>query len=254
MLKDLFSNRLFIGALAFFVLCVGGSLLYHQHVKRQTAKALVESEDFQQWWLQRNAKEKPVAAEVAKSDAVSEADRTQEGAVSDTVSTPSEDEQDDFPDFWSLSPEEQQQIFDQFYLQHGLKPPPKGYKYRWKDMGVPLLDENGDPVLQKEDEPWVEIEYGIGFAPTLEEFKRYEKLQDDQGWAESRGDVDEVARLTAEIEALEASAQRMRPLGATSIAVGDEATSKMSRRSREKFNAALREYDLEHLISPYSNE
>ena len=36
MLKDLFSNRLFIGALAFFVLCVGGSLLYYQHVSKQT--------------------------------------------------------------------------------------------------------------------------------------------------------------------------------------------------------------------------
>ena len=36
MLKDLFNNRLFIGALVFFVFCVGGSLLYMQHVKRQT--------------------------------------------------------------------------------------------------------------------------------------------------------------------------------------------------------------------------
>ncbi len=40
MLKDLFSNRLFIGALAFFVLCVCGSLLYMQHVKKQTAEDL----------------------------------------------------------------------------------------------------------------------------------------------------------------------------------------------------------------------
>ena len=38
MLKDLFQNRLFIGALAFFVFCVGGSLLYMQHVERQTAR------------------------------------------------------------------------------------------------------------------------------------------------------------------------------------------------------------------------
>ena len=252
MLKDLFSNRLFLGALAFFVLCVGGSLLYQQYVKEQTAKATAESEDFQQWWLQRNAKEKAVAAEVPPSDVVSEADRTED--VAETASeteTPAADEQDDFPDFSSLSPEHQQQIFDQFYLQHGLKPPPKGYKYRWKDMGVPLLDENGDPVLQKEDEPWVVIEYGIGFAPTLEEFERYEKLQDDQGWAESRGDVAEVARLTAEIEALEASVQRMRPLGAMTTWTSAEAKSKSSQFSKEKMNAALREYDLEHLISPY---
>ena len=40
MLKALFSNRLFIGALAFFILTVGGSLLYMQHVERQTASEL----------------------------------------------------------------------------------------------------------------------------------------------------------------------------------------------------------------------
>ncbi len=38
MLKDVFSNRLFIGVLAFFVLCVGGSLLYMQHVSKQSAR------------------------------------------------------------------------------------------------------------------------------------------------------------------------------------------------------------------------
>ena len=43
MLKDVFSNRLFIGALAFFIFCVGGSLLYQQHVERQVEKQLAES-------------------------------------------------------------------------------------------------------------------------------------------------------------------------------------------------------------------
>ena len=45
MLKDLFSNRLFIGALAFFILTVGGSLLYMQHVERQTARELAVHEE-----------------------------------------------------------------------------------------------------------------------------------------------------------------------------------------------------------------
>ena len=39
MLKNLFSNRLFIGALAFFVLMVVGSTLYLQHVEKQSARA-----------------------------------------------------------------------------------------------------------------------------------------------------------------------------------------------------------------------
>ena len=39
-LKDLFSNRLFLGALAFFVLMVGGSELYYWHVRRTSAAEL----------------------------------------------------------------------------------------------------------------------------------------------------------------------------------------------------------------------
>ena len=45
MLKDLFSNRLFIGALAFFVLCVGGSLLYMQHVEQPSAREMAAHEE-----------------------------------------------------------------------------------------------------------------------------------------------------------------------------------------------------------------
>ena len=253
MLKDLFFNRRFIGALAFFVLCVGGSLLYHQHVKRQTVKALTESDDFQQWWQERKAPSQTVASEVPKSD---EARQVSEGVVEPAVvGAPTDDpESDDTPDFWSLPGEERQRIIDQFYHQRGLKPPPKGYKYRWKEIGVPLLDENGDPVLQKEGEPWVEVKMGVGFAPTLEEYERYQQLYEDQGWAESRGDVAEANRLTAEMEALEASVQRMRPLYTITSWVGAEAESKSSRVAREKLNAALREHGLEHLISPYSYE
>ncbi len=56
MLKDLFENRLFIGALAFFVLCVGGSLLYMQHVAQQGAEELAETQDRIAQW---NEKQKP---------------------------------------------------------------------------------------------------------------------------------------------------------------------------------------------------
>ncbi len=250
MLANIFTNRLFIGALAFFVLCVGGSLLYMQYVKTQRVKVISESEDFQQWWTERNTPPQTGTAEVVKSD---EARQASEGVVEPAViaAPTDEPETDNTPDFWSLSPEVRQQIFDQFYHQRGLNPPPKGYEYVWKDIGVVLLDENGDPVLKKEGEPWVTVKYGIGFAPTLEEYERYEQLQEDLGWADSRGDVAESDRLRAEIEALEASVQRMRPISAMATAVGAEESSKMSRRRKEKYNAALREYDLEHLISPY---
>ena len=45
MLRDLFSNRLFIGGLAFFIFCVGGSLLYMQHVERETAREMAAHEE-----------------------------------------------------------------------------------------------------------------------------------------------------------------------------------------------------------------
>ena len=38
MFRDIFTNRLFIGALAIFIFCVGGSLLYMQHVDHQGAE------------------------------------------------------------------------------------------------------------------------------------------------------------------------------------------------------------------------
>lgn len=45
MLKDLFSSRLFIGALAIFVFSVVGSLLYMQHVERQIVKESTETQE-----------------------------------------------------------------------------------------------------------------------------------------------------------------------------------------------------------------
>ena len=45
MLKELFSNRLFIGALVFFILCVGGSLFYMQQVQQIEAEKLAETEE-----------------------------------------------------------------------------------------------------------------------------------------------------------------------------------------------------------------
>ncbi len=38
MFRDIFTNRLFIGALAIFIFCVGGSLLYMQHIDQHSAR------------------------------------------------------------------------------------------------------------------------------------------------------------------------------------------------------------------------
>ena len=60
MLKDLFSNRLFIGALAIFIFCVGGSLLYMQHVTQKGEKELAETQAHVEQWNERQ-KEQPTA-------------------------------------------------------------------------------------------------------------------------------------------------------------------------------------------------
>ena len=44
MLKNLFSNRLLIGALAIFVLMVVSGMLYMQHVEKQSARELAETQ------------------------------------------------------------------------------------------------------------------------------------------------------------------------------------------------------------------
>ena len=54
MLKDLFSNRLFIGALAFFVLMIVGGTLYLRHIQRQDQIALERTqEQLKQWKAQQ---------------------------------------------------------------------------------------------------------------------------------------------------------------------------------------------------------
>lgn len=255
MLKDLFSSRLFIIMLAFAVLSIGGSLLYLQHVERESAKALAETEAFAKWWKQYNATPENTSSEVPKSADGKRIDvgKTDKQGDVDKVDGTSDSVQqnDKTPDFWSLSPEQRQQIFDQFYLQYGLKVPPRGYDYDWKDVGVPYLDENGKPVLRRLDEPIIRIEMGVGFAPTLEEYEKYEQLMFDAGVAKSRGDVAEAERLKAEIKALKASAQRMRPLSVSSISTTAEQGSKSRRFAKARYNAALREHGLGHLINPW---
>lgn len=248
MLKDFFSNRLFIGALAFFVLCVGGSLLYDQHVKGQTAKALAESDDFLQWWQERTAKEKAVAAEVVEAE-------TDTGGH---VHADEGGQGQELPPFEpsEYSPEELQQIFEQFYTQRGLKPPPRGYDYRWARKNVPLLDENGNPILHKIGDPIVELEIRVGFAPTREEYERLNQLYIEESRAKKKGQVATANKIAAEIEALTASVQRERPFikRVTRLAPREEYENdpkKSQRVAKEMLNAALREYGLEHLILPY---
>ena len=250
MLRDIFTNKWILGGFALLIIIAAGCYVFYQvstaPYKIEAAEALEETDEFIQWWKKRNATPKNISSEVPMSDDGKQVDVGMSDKTSDEVQVT-----DNTPDFWSLSPEVRQQIFDQFYLQRGLKRPPPGYVYRWKDIGVPLLDENGNPVLHKRGEPYVDIQMRVGFAPTREEYERYKQLQEDQGWAEARGDFTEADRLAAEIDALEAAVQRVRPVHVITTWVGAEAKAKAAQVSKEKLNAALREHGLEHLISSY---
>ena len=248
-----------IAALTIFVIAAGVFIYWQLATVQQFKKEAAQNEKLLE------EMRKPVESQAQPADATGaagEATRISDNRKAEQVAA--EDQQvdgslpngqkagntPDWHSYWhSLTPEQQQQIADQFYIQFGLKPPPRGYDYHWKEPGVPYLDENGAPVLRRLDEPIVEVTMGIGFAPTLEEFKRHEQLVDESIAAHGRGDVAEAARLDAEIEALEASAQRMRPLTVRSTWSTAEAKSKSRQFAKEKFNAALREYGLEHLIN-----
>ena len=60
MLANIFKNRLFIGALVFFVLCVGGGTLYMWHVEHEDAEYASEMQDSLNQWNTKQ-KEQPTA-------------------------------------------------------------------------------------------------------------------------------------------------------------------------------------------------
>lgn len=86
MFKELFSNRLFIGALAFFVLCVAGSLLYMHHENQKGAEYAAETRDRVAEW---NAKQNPTtegkAGETSQGGHVHENGTSHEGPLDVSV-------------------------------------------------------------------------------------------------------------------------------------------------------------------------
>lgn len=89
MLKDFFIHRLFIGALVLFVLCVGGGLLYMQHVKVQSAREFAETQERIKQWNERQkqqtAAESPKKTEVPIVEQPAEGGDVQDDGMSDEV-------------------------------------------------------------------------------------------------------------------------------------------------------------------------
>ena len=55
MLRDLLSNRLFMGALVFFILIIIGGTFYLKHVERQTQREMANTEAAIKQWNEKNA-------------------------------------------------------------------------------------------------------------------------------------------------------------------------------------------------------
>ena len=60
MFRDILKNRLFIGALAFFIFCVGGSLFYYSHQMQKGAEYQKETEERVRQWNEKQTEE-PIA-------------------------------------------------------------------------------------------------------------------------------------------------------------------------------------------------
>ncbi len=105
-----------------------------------------------------------------------------------------------------LGNRERNSVFNRFDAKN-LDPPPKGYKYRLTQAGNLVLDENLNPVLYKIPSPKFRIETRRGFAPTLEQYKRYQKLLSEHRQALESEDFTTADNLQSEIDQLKRVAQ-----------------------------------------------
>ena len=240
MLKELFSNRLFIRALAIFIFSVVGSLFYMHYENQKGAEYDAETQDrIAQWNVKQN--QQPTA-EAPVGD-TSQGGHFHEDGTWHRIPHPPP------PPGEPLQKATQKQ----FYARFGLKPPPEGLYYRVHADKTPVLDENGEPRLFSYYEPSYNVFTRIGFAPTREQYEHYQQLERDLRFAQDQDDTTEVARLKAEIEQLKADAQGELPdftsSGAVPTSLFETAAYQAERRRRDKEMRAqlYREWGLGHL-------
>ena len=249
MLKELFSNRLFIGALAFFVLCVGGGTLYISHVEKQGAEELVTDEDSVK--LVPEKQQQPTA-EAPVGDTSQGGHFHADGTWHGTPHPPPPPGEP-LQKATQKQPRQPSITEKQFYARLGLEPPPEGFYYRVHADNTPVLDENGEPRLFSYYEPSYNVFTRIGFAPTREQYERYQQLEQDLKFAQDQGDTTEVARLEVEIERLKADAQGELPdftssgVAPTSLFETQAYQAEIRRRDKEMRAQLYREWGLGHL-------
>ena len=143
------------------------------------------------------------------------------------------------------------------YLSIGIEPPPKGYDYLLIDDKEIVLD-NGKPFLinVEVDSTQYWITTRIGFAPTPQQYERYQELQRRLKEAKQDNNVNLIQQLSTEIDSLIAGAQgkipRLGGLGRASHSeYGTEAFERSHAQKKDRIRKIVyRHMGLEHLIPP----
>lgn len=135
----------------------------------------------------------------------------------------------------------------------GVKPPPPGYEYRYMN-GKLWLDNEGNPILFKEDSFTISMRLGIGYAPTFEQHQSISLLEARRYEENVQGNIKMVKQLDIEIAYLKYQARGELPdIQMANIIVGRpskvwwEEYYKVYNQAREK---AYETFDLQHLIPP----
>lgn len=102
------------------------------------------------------------------------------------------------PDWTAMSPDELAAAIEAIERRHVAAP--DGYYYQRNPDGRLLHNENGYPTLHKIGEPDFKVVKEIGFAPTREEYARYQQVQQEFAEAQVIGNTREVERLQRELQ------------------------------------------------------
>ena len=256
MLKDLFSNRLFLGALAFFVLCIGGSLLYMQHVEQQTARELAETNKR----IKAITEKPPLTAEAPVGDTSQGGDVLVDGDSRQSAGNPTNSATTSGGDAAvpQLSEAETERILAEnraqqaqrradYIAEWGEPPPPDSSWQHYRDNHGDVHRHYVGTVAISD------YDYITRFAPTPAELERYKQLRADLKEAASADESSaEVKRLNSEIKSLFETAQREIPFPSGFRYYGASNSGFPSPAEEKRLDAiAIREFyqrfEMEHL-------
>ena len=225
MFKDLFSNRLFIGALAFFIFCVVGSLLYMQHETQKGEKDLAETQArLKQFTERQNAEPTTAVADGADSagGAVQIGGDARKSAGNPAESATTSGDDAAVPE---LSEAERERLLAENRAQQAQRR--ADYIAEWGEPPSPdasyqhYRDNHGNVHRHYEGTVAIrDYDFITRFAPTPVELERYKQLRAALKDATSADEINggswenpsaEVQRLDNEIKSLVANAQREIP-------------------------------------------